>query len=204
MIVTALDGEAIFSDGLTFANLVDIEKVERYDVLCIPGGVGCIPAMENRHFMQAIRRLASEANYLTSVCTGSLVLGAAGVLKGRRSACHWAWRDMLSALGAMPEDGRVIRDGNVITGGGATAGVDFALILIAKLWRAETAQRIQLLLEYAPAPPFDAGLPETAPSQVRQDFLDRMTNTLEDARRRVGVIVQQHTRQGATMASPSH
>lgn len=143
MIVTALDGEAIFPDGLTFANLVDIERVERYDVLCIPGGVGCIPAMENRHFMQAIRRLASEANYLTSVCTGSLVLGAAGVLKGRRSACHWAWRDMLSALGAMPEDGRVIRDGNVITGGGATAGVDFALILIAKLWGAETARRLK-------------------------------------------------------------
>jgi hypothetical protein len=126
------------------------------DVLCIPGGLGCIPAIENERFLSAIRRIADKARYVTSVCTGSLILGAAGLLHGRRAACHWAWRDMLTAFGATPDDGRVVRDGNIITGGGVTAGVDFALLLIAELWGTDAAQSVQLLLEYAPAPPFDA------------------------------------------------
>ena len=204
VVVASLDGAPIFSDGLTFANLADLEQVERCDVLCVPGGVGCIPAMENERFLSAIRRIAAETTYLTSVCTGSLILGAAGFLKGRRAGCHWAWRDMLTAFGAIPDGGRVVRDGNTITGGGVTAGVDFALSLIAELRGAEVAQSIQLLLEYAPAPPFDAGLPETAPSQVRQAVLDRMMNTLEDAGRRVDVIAQQLKRQAAATAFPSH
>ena len=184
VVVASLDGELIVSHGLTFTNLTALEKFDRCDVLCIPGGLGCIPAMEDERFLNAIRRIASEANYLTSVCTGSLILGAAGVLNGRRAACHWAWRDMLTAFGAIPEDGRVVRDGNVITGGGVAAGVDFALILIAELWGADADQSVQLLLEYAPAPPFDAGRPEVAPTQIRQAILDRMRNALEDARRR--------------------
>lgn len=191
VVVASLGAEPIVSHGLTFANLADLEEIERCDVLCIPGGLGCIPAMENVRFLNAIRRHASEARYLTSVCTGSLILGAAGLLKGRRAACHWAWRDMLTAFGAIPEDGRVVRDGNVITGGGVTAGVDFALILIAELWGSDVAQSVQLLLEYAPAPPFDAGRPEAAPSRIHQGVLDQMKTALVDARRRVDLIARQ-------------
>ena len=190
VIVASPGGAPIVSHGLTFANLVDLETIERCDVLCIPGGLGCIPAMENARFLAAIRRLASHARYLTSVCTGSLILGAAGVLEGRRAGCHWAWRDMLAAFGAIPEDGRVVRDGNIITGGGVTAGIDFALILIAELWGEETAQSVQLLLEYAPAPPFEAGLPEVAPNRVHEAVLSRMANPLEDGRRRVDAMAR--------------
>jgi cyclohexyl-isocyanide hydratase len=94
------------------------------------------------------------------------VLGAAGLLRGKRAACHWAWRDLLGAFGAIPDPARVVRDGNVITGGGVTAGIDFALTLVAELAGAETAQTIQLGIEYAPAPPFEAGRPEIAPPDV--------------------------------------
>jgi cyclohexyl-isocyanide hydratase len=204
VIIASLGGTPIVSHGLTFGNLADLETIERCDVLCIPGGLGCVPAMENTRFLEVLRRVAGTARYLTSVCTGSLILGAAGVLEGRRAACHWAWRDMLTAFGAIPKDGRVVRDGNIITGGGVTAGVDFALILIAELWGAEAAQSVQLLLEYAPAPPFDAGLPETAPSQVRQAVLARMANALEDGRRRIDAVAQQAGRPGFGPASKSH
>jgi transcriptional regulator GlxA family with amidase domain len=117
-------------------------------------------------FMAEIRRLGAEARYLTSVCTGSLILGAAGFLRGRRAACHWAWRDMLRLFGAEPDDARVVRDGDIITGGGVTAGIDFALTVAAELAGETFAQALQLNIEYAPAPPFNAGRPETAPAEV--------------------------------------
>ena len=112
---------------------------------------------------------------MTSVCTGSLALGAAGLLRGKRAACHWAWRDLLTPFGAIPDGGRVVRDGNVITGGGVTAGIDFALNVVAELTDPETAQAIQLQIEYAPAPPFDAGLPETAPPAILARVRERMS-----------------------------
>src|ERR1700693_1757332 len=104
----------------------------------------------NAQFHAQIRRLAARAQYVTSVCTGSLALGAAGLLRGKRAACHWAWRDLLTPFGAIPDGGRVVRDGNVITGGGVTAGIDFALNVVAELTDPETAQEIQLQIEYAP------------------------------------------------------
>jgi cyclohexyl-isocyanide hydratase len=159
-------------------------------MLCIPGGTGCVAAIENPRFLAAIRRLAGDAKHLTSVCTGSLILAAAGLLAGRRAACHWAWRDMLKAFGAIPDGGRVVRDGNIITGGGVTAGIDFALTLIAQLRGAHVAQSIQLLLEYAPEPPFDAGLPETAPPLIREAVLERMAGTLTDAEQRIGRVAR--------------
>jgi len=116
--------------------------------------------------MAQATRLAAGARYLTSVCTGSLVLAATGLLQGRRAACHWAWRDMLPLFGAIPDTARVARDGDIITGGGVTAGLDFALTVAAELAGAEFAQGLQLQLEYAPAPPFDAGCPETAPPEI--------------------------------------
>jgi transcriptional regulator GlxA family with amidase domain len=128
--------------------------------------------------MAAIRRLAGTARYVTSVCTGSLILGAAGLLRGRRAACHWAWRDLLALFGAVPDPGRVVRDGNVLTGGGVTAGIDFALTLVTELAGPVAAQMIQLGLEYAPAPPFDAGRPETAPAEVLALVRERMGPTM--------------------------
>ncbi|CAB3810628.1 DJ-1/PfpI family protein [Paraburkholderia fynbosensis] len=190
IIVASIGGVDIISHELTFSGLADLEAVERCEVLCVPGGLGCFPAMENAPFLGAIRRLASTADHVTSVCTGSLILAAAGLLKGRRAACHWAFRDLLTAFGAIPDCGRVVRDGNVITGGGITAGIDFALTLLAELRGVDAAQSAQLLLEYAPEPPFQAGLPETAPSHVREAVLARMAASLSDAERRVATIAQ--------------
>jgi cyclohexyl-isocyanide hydratase len=110
--------------------------------------------------------LAETARYITSVCTGSLILGAAGFLEGKRAACHWAWREFLPLFGAIPDSGRVVRDGNIITGGGVTAGIDFALTVAAELTDPVTAQSLQLALEYAPAPPFDSGTPDRAPAEA--------------------------------------
>jgi len=120
-----------------------------------------------------IRRLAAGARYVTSVCTGSLVLGAAGLLRGKRAACHWGWRELLTLFGATPDGGRVVRDGNIVTGGGVTAGIDFALTLVAEMAGAETAQMIQLGIEYAPAPPFNAGSPDVAPPGILAEMQRR-------------------------------
>jgi transcriptional regulator GlxA family with amidase domain len=114
-----------------------------------------------------------------------LVLGAAGLLRGRRAACHWAWRDLLELFGAIPDPGRVVRDGNIVTGGGVTAGIDFALSLVAEIAGPEAAQAIQLQIEYAPAPPFDAGSPETAPAAILGQVRER--NAAGASRRRAAV-----------------
>lgn len=164
--VASLAGGEIEADGLVFAHLPKLSDIEMCDVLIVPGGFGTTEAMGDRDFIAEIRRLADGARYVCSVCTGSLVLAAAGLLKGKRAACHWAWRDQLALFGAIPDPSRVARDGRYITGGGVTAGIDFALTLIAELAGDEVAQGIQLAVEYAPAPPFDAGRPETAPPQV--------------------------------------
>jgi cyclohexyl-isocyanide hydratase len=175
-------GEPIEADGLTFANLARLADITACDVICVPGGFGCTDAMVDPVFMGEIKRLAASARYVTSVCTGSLILGAAGLLKGRRAACHWAWRDQLVPFGAIPDPGRVVQDGNVFTGGGVTAGIDFALTLAAEIAGAEFAQGIQLGLEYAPAPPFDSGRPETAPPQVLKAVQARMAAAFEGRR----------------------
>jgi cyclohexyl-isocyanide hydratase len=139
------------------------------DVVCVPGGAGQIALMEDEETLDFLRRQAAGARYVTSVCTGSLVLGAAGLLRGYRAACHWMSRDQLALLGATPVAERVVKDRNRITGGGVTAGIDFALSLVAELCGAELAQRIQLNLEYGAQPPFDCGSPERAgPALVAQ------------------------------------
>jgi len=164
--VASLDGGEIEADGLVFAHLPRLTDVEACDVLVVPGGFGTTEAMGNPAFLDEIRRLAWGARYVTSVCTGSLVLGAAGLLKGKRAACHWAWRDQLALFGAIPDPARVVRDGKIFTGGGVTAGIDFALTIAAEIAGEEMAQAIQLGVEYAPAPPFNSGRPETAPAKV--------------------------------------
>jgi cyclohexyl-isocyanide hydratase len=167
VIVASEPGGSIESDGgLTFAGTRRLAEIARCDLLCLPGGFSATDAANDLALMEQVRRLAAGATYLTSVCTGSLILGAAGLLKGRRAACHWAWRHMLPLFGAIPDEGRVVRDGNIITGGGVTAGIDFALTVAAELAGETFAQALQLNLEYAPQPPFNAGRPETAPPEI--------------------------------------
>jgi len=166
VVTASLGGRDIEADGLVFAGLADLARVERCDVLLVPGGLGAVEAMLDERFLREIRRLGAGARYRTSVCTGALILAAAGFLTGRRATTHWAWRELLEPFGVVVEAARVVRDGPVITGGGVTAGLDFAFTLLAEIAGEEQAQAVQLGLEYAPAPPFAAGRPETAPAQV--------------------------------------
>jgi cyclohexyl-isocyanide hydratase len=166
--VASLDGGELRTEhGLTFSGMERLESIDDCTLVCVPGGIDQRAAMQEP-FLDQLRRLAGQATYITSVCNGSLLLGAAGLLKGKRSACHWMVRPLLEKFGAIPDPARVVRDGNIITGGGVTAGIDFALTIAAELAGPTVAQTIQLLLEYAPAPPFNSGRPETAPPEVLQ------------------------------------
>ena len=136
------------------------------DVICVPGGAGQIDLMNDQETLDFLRRQAPGARYVTSVCTGSLVLAAAGLLKGYRSACHWAAREHLRAFGAIPVAERVVRDRNRISGGGVTAGIDFGLALLAELAGEDAARSVQLMMEYDPQPPFDSGSTAKASSDV--------------------------------------
>jgi putative intracellular protease/amidase len=181
VVVASMGGQDIDAEGLRFSNLADLAKLERCDLLCVPGGFGTTDAMLDPAFMAEIARLGAGATYLTSVCTGSLILGAAGFLKGKRATSHWAWRDQLSEFGAIVSDERVVRDGNVFTGGGVTAGIDFALTMLAELAGQDYAEAVQLGLEYAPAPPFNSGRPELARPEVLAQIKARMAE-MADAR----------------------
>ncbi|KVO99110.1 dimethylglycine dehydrogenase [Burkholderia ubonensis] len=155
------------------------------DVICIPGGTGITDLLSDRETIDFVRERSAAARYVTSVCTGALLLGAAGLLRGRRATTHWAFHALLEPLGAVPVRERVVRDGNLFTGGGVTAGIDFALTIAAELAGDDEAQAIQLELEYAPAPPFDAGSPDTAPAGVVTRVRERSAANL--ARRRQAI-----------------
>ena len=166
ILASATGGNLEADGGMTFAGVRRLTDIERCDLICVPGGFGTIEAMEDQELLGQIRRLAGSARYVTSVCTGALVLGAAGLLKGKRATSHWAWREALSAFGAIPDTARVVRDGNVITGGGVTAGIDFALVVVAEIAGDDFARSVQLSIEYAPDPPFESGRPELAPPHI--------------------------------------
>ena len=136
------------------------------DVICVPGGVGTDDMVNDEEMLDFLRRQAKGAKYVTSVCTGSLVLGAAGLLQGYKAATHWSAMDYLAPFGATPTRTRVCVDRNRVTGGGVTAGIDFALTLVSLLFERPTAEAIQLRLEYNPAPPFNSGSPDTAPPEI--------------------------------------
>lgn len=133
------------------------------DMIFVPGGPGSTKLMEDPEVLAFLAARGPRAKWVTSVCTGALVLGAAGLLKGYRAATHWSAMDILPVLGATPVHERVVIDRNRVTGGGVTAGIDFALTLIAKIWGEDQAKLIQLGNEYNPQPPFDAGSPDRAP-----------------------------------------
>ncbi|MGH8345554.1 MAG: isonitrile hydratase [Pseudomonas sp.] len=167
------------STGLLLKPTTTFENCPALDVICVPGGSGVGPLMEDDQTLGFLKAQAANARYITSVCTGSLVLGAAGLLKGKRATTHWAYHPLLKPLGAIPVNDRVVRDGNLLTGGGITAGIDFALTLAAELFDQATAELVQLQLEYAPAPPFTAGSPETAPASVLDEARRRAAGSLK-------------------------
>jgi cyclohexyl-isocyanide hydratase len=165
--------------GFSIVPTTSFADCPQLDVICVPGGGGQVALMTDLETLDFLRRQAATARYVTSVCTGSLILGAAGLLKGYRSACHWAWRDMLKDFGAIPVGERVVRDRNRISGGGVTAGIDFGLTVAAELAGEEVAKSIQLVLEYDPQPPFDSGSPEKAGPERVQRLRERLAPLLQ-------------------------
>jgi cyclohexyl-isocyanide hydratase len=169
------------SSGLELSPTSTFDRTVDYAVVCVPGGKGITAVMNDAAFLQEIADVASRSRFISSVCTGALILGAAGLLKDKRATTHWNYHFLLREFGAIPVKQRVVQDGNLFTGGGVTAGLDFALTIAGALRGSEEAQSIQLGLEYAPAPPFECGSPDSAPPAVVQ-FVEQ--NTLEVKRQR--------------------
>lgn len=163
----------VSGSGIALQPTLTYDACPQLDVVCVPGGAGVNSLMLDEPTLRFLKHQAQNAEYMTSVCTGALVLGAAGLLKGRRATTHWAAHDLLAAFGALPVKARVVQDGNLFTGGGVTAGIDFALSLAERLIGRVDAECIQLNLEYAPEPPFTSGSPETAPEAVLKKVRER-------------------------------
>ena len=164
----------------TFANCPPL------DLICIPGGSeGVAGIINDRETIEFVRQQAGAAKYVTSVCTGAFVLGVAGLLKGRRATTHWAYTDLLPLVGATHEKARVVKDGNVITAGGVTAGIDFGLSVIAEIAGETAARKIQLGMEYDPAPPFDSGHPDKAPTLKSELLSARYDGFISMYRKRI-------------------
>jgi cyclohexyl-isocyanide hydratase len=148
--------------GLAILPTCTFETCPALDLICVPGGAGVIDALADAETIDFIGRQGGNARYVTSVCMGAFLLGAAGLLAGRRATTHWAYVELLPLVGARHEKARVVRDGHVFTAGGVTSGIDFALCIVAELAGAEVAKAIELAIEYDPSPPFDAGHPDKA------------------------------------------
>jgi cyclohexyl-isocyanide hydratase len=174
--------------GLTLIPDTTLADCPALDVICVPGGAGVLDLMDDPDVLSFLRTQAEHATFVGSICTGSLVLGAAGLLRGKRATTHWAWTDLLAPLGAIATKGRVVRDGKFMTGGGVTAGIDFALTMVAELAGQEVAETIQLGIEYAPAPPFDAGSPDTARPELVAAVRARMTTLRAERQARVAKV----------------
>jgi cyclohexyl-isocyanide hydratase len=190
-VLASVDGGELEADrGLKFSGLVRLAEVEDCSLLCVPGGYGTVAAIEDSAYLDALRRLGARARYITSVCTGSLLLAAAGLLRGKRAACHWAWRDQLTQFGVRPDVGRVVREGNVFTGGGVTAGIDMAFEVMAEIAGRDHAEAVQLAIEYDPAPPFASGRPELARATVLQAAFERVEATRAERDAAIGRAAQ--------------
>ena len=169
MHIVAKSAAAVPSDsGLALVPTHTFETCPRLDLICVPGGnAGVVGAMGDRETIDFVRRQASAAKYVTSVCTGAFILGVAGLLEGRRATTHWAFTELLPLVGATYEKGRAVKDGNVITAGGVTSGIDFGFRVVAEIAGVSVAQAIQLGLEYDPDPPFASGHPDRASAAVK-------------------------------------
>ena len=187
--------EPLASDSvMTVTPTVTFADCPQLDVICVPGGLGTDDAVNDGELLAFLKEQAQGARYVTSVCTGSLVLGAAGLLDGYRASTHWTAMDALAPFGAIPTKTRVCVDRNRVTGGGVTAGIDFALTLVSIMVYRKTAEAIQLRLEYNPAPPFNAGSPDTAPADVLAAIKERiapgMQRRIENYRRAAERLTQ--------------
>jgi cyclohexyl-isocyanide hydratase len=166
--------------GLNLVPTTTFRDCPQLDLLCVPGGgVGVAQAIADRDTVLFICKQAEGAKYVTSVCTGAFLLGAAGLLQGRRATTHWAYTDLLPLVGATYGNARVVKDGNVTTAAGVASGIDFALHLVAEIAGADTAQAIQLGIEYDPAPPFTTGHPNRAPESLTARVADRSSKARE-------------------------
>ena len=185
--IIAKSNASVPSDcGLSLVPTCTFSSCPPLDLICIPGGVrGVIGAIGDRETVEFVRLQAATAKYVTSVCTGAFVLGVAGLLKGRRATTHWAYTDLLSLVGARYEKGRVVKDGNLITAGGVTSGIDFGLSVVAEIAGETTAREIQLGIEYDPAPPFNSGHPDTAPAAIKSVLINRYAQS--NSSLRVGI-----------------
>jgi cyclohexyl-isocyanide hydratase len=176
--------------GFALLPTASFEEVQEADILCVPGGFGCIDVMQDDNALAWVRTVGESAQWVTSVCTGSLILGAAGLLRGYRATSHWAWRDYLGLFGAEPVVERVVFDRNRVTGGGVTAGIDFALALVAAIEGEESARAIQLGLEYDPHPPFDSGTPEKAGADLVRRVYERSSRIAPDREVRIRAVAE--------------
>jgi cyclohexyl-isocyanide hydratase len=176
--------------GFALLPTATLDEVEQADILCVPGGFGCVDVMEDEEALGWVRSIGEGAQWVTSVCTGSLILGAAGLLRGYRATSHWAWRNYLELFGAEPVAERVVFDRNRVTGGGVTGGIDFALALMAAIEGEDYARAVQLGLEYDPHPPFDSGTPDKAGEQLVQRVHERSNRMAPDREERIRAITQ--------------
>ncbi len=144
----------------------DFQTAGALDMVCVPGGFGIAQALADDRFMDFLRKSGEGADYITSVCTGALLLGGAGFLSNKRATTHWAYAEVLKDCGAIYQQARIVRDGNIFTGGGVTAGIDFAFTLAKEICGADIAEAIQLGLEYDPSPPMNAGTPDKAKPEI--------------------------------------
>ena len=184
--VVSKDGAAVKTDcGFSILPRSGFGQCPQADVLCVPGGHGVRDAIADQVIVDFVRQQANGADYITSVCTGAFILGAAGLLQGKKATCHWAYTQLLPLFGAMHQPARVVNDGNVITAGGVTSGIDFALELIAAISGEDVARTIQLALEYDPAPPFGGGSlahsKEETVRRLRADVYDQAAAEMEIA-----------------------
>lgn len=166
--------------GLILTPEETLAEAPQLDVLVVPGGAGVNPLMEDEDVLAFVREQAAGARFVLSVCTGALVCGAAGLLRGRRATTHWASFHLLEWFGAIPVDERVVVDGNLICAAGVTAGFDGALRVAAMLSGDSAAQEIQLALEYAPEPPFNSGSPKTAPAEILETVRESLQTVVEE------------------------
>jgi cyclohexyl-isocyanide hydratase len=175
IIVAAKSRAPVPSDcGLSLLPTHSFAEAPPFDLICVPGGIkGVIGAIGDRETVDFVRRQANDAKYVTSVCTGAFVLGVAGLLQGRRATTHWAYTELLPLVGATHEKARIVRDRNLFSAGGVTAGVDFGLAVVAEIAGETVARSIQLGIEYDPAPPFDSGHPDRASTAVKSALSDR-------------------------------
>lgn len=177
MFVTSKDGEAVTTDcGFSILPTTSFADCPRADIICVPGGHGVREAIGDTDIVNFVAQQSAGAKWITSVCTGAFILGAAGLLDGKRATCHWGYTHLLPLFGATHEASRVVRDGNLVTAGGVTSGIDFALELMALISGEDVARSVQLALEYDPAPPFTGGTPNTAPAHILSGLRDRVYN----------------------------